>query len=411
MSISIRDHGALPTPGLDNTALIQAAINAAAVSTETRTVVIPPGVFESSRVTVPTGVKIIGDGGTIKHRPASATEACVEIVGADAILRDVKIDGNRANQTVPCFGILVSGDRAHIDNPTVINTSDTGILASGRIGHRIIWARVRDAGKNGIGFTRPGSLIAATDFAIFGAQIERSNDGGIGVAGQNFAVIGSTTRDTGGDGITAYADDNGQYAIVGNALDGIGNNGIHSAGSNAVVAANAIRNAISRGIYHEAQLQSLQDNVVLSSNAITGTGLAGLEAWPCLSLAVVANAITGAGSDAYDIRRADALALVGNVAGRPLGCGYVIRATRHMTVAGNAGTGTGSDLIRVADGALTPASQNGFFAANVGNGIAGKALNIADGGSWLTEFGTTPGVTAADPFIMGGPTNRRLMAI
>ena len=411
MSISIRDHGALPTPGLDNTAYIQAAINAAAISPDTRTLIIPPGIFETARVTVPTGVKIVWDGGTLKHRVAAATEACVETVGADVILRDAKIDGNRPNQTVPCFGVLVKGDRVHIDNPTVFNTSDTGILVAGGVGHRLAWPRVRDTGKNGIGFTKPGSLIVATDFAIVGAQIERTNDGGIGVMGQNFAVVASTTRDTGGDGITAYADENGQYVITGNALDGIGNNGIHSAGSNAVVAANAIRNAISRGIYHEAQLQSLQDNVVLAVNAITGTGLAGLEAWPCLSLAVVANAITGAGSDAYDIRRADALALVGNVAGRPLGCGYVIRATRHMTVAGNAGTGTGSDLIRVADGALTPASQNGFFAANVGNGIAGKALNIADGGSWLTEFGTTPGVTAADPFIMGGPTNRRLMAI
>jgi len=410
MSISIRDHGALPNPGLNNTTFIQAAINAAAASTDTRTVTIPPGVYETSRVTVPAGVRVIGDGGTLKHRVAAATEACVEVTGADVILRDVSIDGNKANQTVPCYGILVQGDRAHLDNPTVINTSDTGILISGRIGHRLAWPRVRDAGKNGIGFTKPGTGIVATDFAIVGAQIERANDGGIGVMGQNFAVLASTTRDTGGDGITAYADENGQYVIVGNALDGIGNNGVHSAGSNAVVGVNAIRNATSRGIYHETQGQLLQDTAVLSSNAVTGTGLSGIEAWPCLSLAVVANAVTGArGEAAVDIRRTDALALVGNVAGTASGCGYLIRATRHATITGNAGTGLTGDLIRVADGGLSPSALNGIIAANAGNG-SGKAVNIMDAAAWWTEIGTMPGATAADPYIMGGPTNRRALS-
>jgi hypothetical protein len=408
MSISIRDHGALPTPGLDNTAFIQAAINAAATSTQTRTVVVPPGVFETSRVTVPTGVKMVWDGGTLKHRVMTTTEACVEIVGADVILRDALVDGNRANQTVKGYGILVQGDRAHLDNVTVTNTTGTGVLISGRYGHRLAWVKVRDTGENGIGFTKPTSLVDARDFAIHGAMIERTNDGGIGVMGQNFAVLGSTTRDTGGDGITAYADENGQYAIVGNALDSIGNNGVHSAGSNAVVAGNAIRNATSRGIYHETQGQLLEDTVVLSSNAITGTGLSGIEAWPCLSLAVVANAVTGArGEAAVDIRRTDALALVGNVAGTASGCGYLIRATRHATVTGNAGTGLIGDLIRVADGGLSPSSLNGIIAANVGNSSA-KAVNMLDGAAWWTELATMPGVTAADPYIMGGATNRRM---
>lgn len=408
MTISILDKGAAPTPGFDNTAAIQGALNDASTSAATRTVIIPPGVFETSRVTVPAGVKVIGDGGTLMHRPAATTEACMEIVGADVILRDVKIDGNKANQTVPCYGILVSADRSHLDNPTVINTSDTGILVSGRVGHRLAWARVRDAGKNGIGFTKPGSLIVATDFAVVGAQIERSNDGGIGVMGQNFAVVASTTKSTGGDGITAYADENGQYAVVANAIDGPGNNGIHSAGSNVAVVGNAIRNTTSRGIYHETQGQLLQDTAVLSSNAITKTGLAGIEAWPCLSLAVVANVVTQAGLDAYDIRRTDALALVGNIAGKPVGCGFIIRATRYATVTGNAGTGIGADLFKVADGGLTPTSLNGILSANAGNAITGKALNIADGAGWWTEQATIPGSTAADPFTMGAATNRRI---
>jgi hypothetical protein len=410
MSISIKDHGALPTPGLNNTGFIQAAFNAAAASADTRTVTIPPGVYETSRVTVPAGVRVIGDGGTLKHRPAAATEACVEITGADVIMRDVSIDGNKANQTVPCYGILVQGDRVYLEHPTVFNTSDTGILLSGRIGHRLISPRVRDTGKNGIGFTKPGTGIVATDFSIVAAQVERTFDGGIGVMGQNFAVVASTTRDTGGDGVTAYADENGQYVIAGNALDGIGNNGIHSAGSNAVVGVNAIRNAASRGIYHETQGQLVEDTVVVSANAITGTGLSGIEAWPCLSLAVVANAVTGArGEAAFDIRRTDALALIGNVAGTATGCGYLLRATRHATVAGNAGRALTGDLIRVADGGLTPSSLNGIIAANVGDSSA-KAVSILDGTSWWTELATMPGTTAADPFIMGGPTNRRALS-
>jgi len=409
MMIDIRSKGAVPAPGTDNTTAIQAALTEAATSSDTRTVVVPPGAFETRRVTIPSGVTLIGDGGTLKHRVMTATEACVEIVGADAKIRDLAIDGNRANQTMPGYGVLVQGDRSHLDNITVINTSDTGILVSGRTGHRLIWCKVRDTGKNGIGFTKPGTGIVATDFSIHGAQIERAFDGGIGVMGQNFTVTGCTTRDTGGDGITAYADENGHYALTGNTIDNPGNNGIHSAGSNVSITGNTIRNAISRGIYHLHQGQAVQNGVAVVSNTITGTGLSGIEVWPCTSLAVVANTVLNARTDAFDIRRTDGLTLTGNVTAGAQGMGYKVRATRFATITANVGTGQLGDLIRVADEGLTPSSLNGIIAANVGNGSA-KAVNILDGASWWTEMATMPGVTAADPYVMGGPTNRRISA-
>lgn len=407
--ISIKDYGALPEAGRANTAAIQDALNAARASSETRTVVVPPGTWDTGRVTVPAGVTLVGDGGSFRHLPATATEACVEIIGADATIRTLTIDGNRANQTVKTFGILVQGDRARLDKASVRQTVGTGILVSGRTGHRLDGCYVADTGENGIGFTRPSSGIAATDFAIHGALVERTNDGGIGVLGQNFNVTGCTTRDTGGDGITAYADQNGNYSITGNNIYGVGNNGIHSAGSGATLTGNTIRDCVHRGIYHLSESILLQEGVVISSNDVRTTGLSGIEVWPAKTLALLGNVMIDSQTSAFDIRQSDGVALSSNVAERAKHHAFKLVSVRNITGSGNVGTSISQDLIRVEDGDSILASRNGMFMGNVGNGVS-KAMNIVDSAGWFTELGTMPGNTGASPFVMGGATNRRIMA-
>ena len=405
--ISIAERGAIPDPAADNTAAIQAALNAATTSTETRTVIAPPGMWGTRRVTVPAGVTFEGDGGTLKHLAVTTTEACVEIVGDDATLYRLGIDGDRAGQTVKNYGVLVSANRATIERVRVRETVGTGILVSGRVGHRIERVHVHDTSENGIGFTRPGSGIAATDFSIYGALIERTNDGGIGVLGQNFNVTGCTTRDTGGDGITAYADQNGHYSLIGNNMYGVGNNGIHSAGPGATITGNTIRDCIHRGIYHLSEGLLLQEGVAIASNYVRKTGLAGYEVWPARALAMVGNVMIDTAASAYDIRQSDVVSMIGNVASKAAHHAFKFAAVSNISGAGNVGTGITLDLLRLEDGALMPQSRNGIFVGTVGNGSA-RAMNFVDTAGWFNEFGTMPGATGANPYAMGGATNRRI---
>lgn len=406
--ISIKDHGALPAAGVANTAAIQSALNAAKTSPDTRTVVVPPGIWDTARVTVPAGVTLTGDGGSLRHLPAGKTEACVEIIGADASCTNLSVDGNRSNQTVKTYGLLIQADRANLDRVAVRETTGTGILVSGRKGHRLDKCYVSDTGENGIGFTRPTTGIAASDFSITSALVERTNDGGIGVLGQNFNVTGCTTRDTGGDGITAYADQNGHYSLIGNNIYGVGNNGIHSAGSGATISGNTIRDCIHRGIYHLSEGILLQEGVAISSNYVRRTGLAGYEVWPVNGLSLIGNVMIDGSTSAYDIRRANGVSLVGNTAERLTHHAFLLSGVSNISGAANVATRITGDLVRVEDGPANGASRNGFIAGTVGNGVS-RALNIVDTAGWFTEFGTMPGNTLAGPYLMGGPTNRRIL--
>lgn len=406
--ISVKDHGALPAAGVANTVAIQAALNAARTSSETRTVVVPPGIWETGRITVPAGVTLLGDGGTLRHLPAKSTEACVEIIGADAACISLGIDGDRSNQTVKTYGLLIQADRAHLDRVSVRETTGTGILVSGRKGHRLDKCYVADTGENGIGFTRPTSGIAASDFVISSALVERTHDGGIGVLGQNFNVTGCTTRDTGGDGITAYADQNGHYSLVGNNIYGVGNNGIHSAGSGATISGNTIRDCIHRGIYHLSEGMQLQEGVSISSNYVRRAGLAGYEVWPVNGLSLIGNVMIDGSTSAYDIRRANGVALVGNTAERLAHHAFLLSGVSNISGAANVGTRITGDLVRIEDAANSP-SRNGFIAGTVGNGVT-RALNIVDTAGWFTELGTMPGNTGNPAYVMGSPTNRRILA-
>lgn len=191
-------YGATGNGTIDDTAALQAAVNAAA--TARCTLYIPAGTYlVSAPIVIPSGegLSIVGSGwGTRFKLKATSNSFIFQMTGADTriTMRDLTIDGNALEQgtTGTCGGIDAAGAVAcRFDNIHFTACRDDGIAFSGMTGgafghdNRVIGC-LFDQSMASTGPGRGINLVSSNDNQILGCAFEFL--GGSGGTGSNTAV-------------------------------------------------------------------------------------------------------------------------------------------------------------------------------------------------------------------------------
>lgn len=287
---SITAFGADPALA-DNTAFIQAALDAAANGGG---VVIPPGNFITDKLTMVNGVNLISVGGELTLKDAS-DDAIIEIQSGtqDVLLYRLKLNGNSANNV---------GTPSNIG---LINIQSTGGAPSSNI--TLDGCQILDSFEKGITVLDGAFQIFIRDCLIDGV----SEDAGIDICAasgstSNIVIEGCTILDVGGSGILAIGDIT-DVRILNNKIDGassangddnitgfnagnvrvsvtgnhcFGNSGsdsshgINVAGDHIVISNNIIEDFTGTGIVvqegNTSPTGTLSEHCVISGNSITG---------------------------------------------------------------------------------------------------------------------------------------------
>ncbi|HYH17489.1 MAG TPA: NosD domain-containing protein [Azospirillum sp.] len=170
--VTVRKHAAAGNGVADDAAAFHAARDAAGVA---GTVVVPPGVYALSTVTlsVPGQRWVIARGATLRLK-AGANADLLVITAPDVTVCGVGIiDGAKAAQTAECNCIHATGaDRLTISGVTVKDATNVGILAHDASDVSIKGARVENTDKSAIvGFCTD---VDVTGWDIQGVYVDRS---------------------------------------------------------------------------------------------------------------------------------------------------------------------------------------------------------------------------------------------
>ena len=111
-TVSVKDFGAVGDGTTDDTAAIQAALNASSSS-----VYVPVGSYKlTSKISIPTNSRLYGDGNSSEFFMASQLDIMVEIVGDNVNIGDMSFRGT--NTSIPAAGVnertVVATNRANI---------------------------------------------------------------------------------------------------------------------------------------------------------------------------------------------------------------------------------------------------------------------------------------------------------
>jgi parallel beta-helix repeat protein len=311
----------------------------------------------------PSNTTVRGEGdATIIRLPNGANYNVVEIASdrTDVTIRELKIDGNRSNQTSSCNGIVVYGSRNKVIFCHVVacngynivgwlggadinfshnfseDARDEGIefmgVQRGTISHNF----VRNAGKNGIyvwSHTAQGGQSA--DIVVGGNTVTGSaalspSYAGIRVddGARDVTVVGNVI---GGGGAGAYGItiDSSTVSAVnnvtvnGNVVVSTPAVGIYSGNAtNISISANAVRNAGTRGIY-----ANNTTNIAVNNNSISNSSQRGILLLSCTHAVASGNLLSGNGGTAFD--------------------GLVVSSTVSFTISGNSVDTSGGQGIAV----------------------------------------------------------------
>ena len=177
--ISIADFGA-STSAQDNTAAIQAAINAA--KAQHTTVEIPVGNFKHAGVLKLDGVQMVGHGDSSVLTGTNPTAEAVMLSGDGAGISSLKLAGpGGARQTTydSCAVTALKATNFTIDHVTIDHPSGAGMHISGSSGGKIT--------NNSLSYTGADSIHMSNyegpnhDLEVSGNKIDHGGDDGIAV--------------------------------------------------------------------------------------------------------------------------------------------------------------------------------------------------------------------------------------
>ncbi|PWK47246.1 right-handed parallel beta-helix repeat-containing protein [Actinoplanes xinjiangensis] len=247
--VSVLDHGAVGDGVADDTAKIQAALNAANASVPHRSVYFPPGrvfrVSEELSLAGYTNATIAGNGATLELAGAKPTAAHISTVLRLADVREVTVEDLTIRDT----------DRTQVYNGLLLAKANRCVIRN---------VRVIDVRYTGISvFDDPPG--ASDDVLITGCVTEGTRQG-ISVNGRDIRIIGNHVAM---DWWSTDEAERGPWQDSSDYYDGIN---VLAGSDRTVVSGNTVTDCGQSGIY----TQSLK-NLVVADNTITGCVLRGIE--------------------------------------------------------------------------------------------------------------------------------------
>lgn len=408
--LDVRDYGAKGDGTTDDTATIQAALDAAAAAASpTRTVIVPAGTYVVTQVQLPAGVTLRGAGGIIKSKAAATVEPIrIPATSAGATVEFLEVDGNDANQTTNIVGIRCDAPRSTIRGCYVHNVKLDGIV----VAHGdAVWVtvegnRVNITGRYGITLSADVATACPQHVVVHGNHVEASNDGALGIVGiAKFVTFSSnTTRNHGGDGIAAYNAENRDITCVGNTFENPGNHAMHLGGERLVIQGNT---AVNVGTGHAWFVKnhdaSLAVNATVTGNVVkTTTAGEGVRCENVTALTVVGNVCESIYRDGIYLADCADVAVQGNtIRSTTTGRGIHLLRTQRGTIGGNAIRSTALEGIYGRDAAGATICQMLTVVGNTIHTTGGRGIySIEASNRWLVDSNvifafTTAAVTLA----------------
>lgn len=291
--VSARDHGATGNGTTDDTAATQAALDA--VPASGGTVYLPAGTYAiqpNPGLLLKSNTTLIGDGVSTVITIPDATNVEGNLVHVESVshctVRDLVIDGNRANQnptTPKNYGLYVGvSTDCSVINVVTRSCSGVGTHVYGSTGVRAVGCLSYDNGYHGYEYEQ------AVACSLTGSR-------GTGNDLHGFALDPGEVGGTGSHG----------NAITGNVFDTNSEYGINVGPSNQLtpgltqdntITGNAIRNNALYGV-----CLYTQDGVTFTGNTVSGNGYFGLFAYKSSSNVITGNEFhnnSQAGAGSYD---------------------------------------------------------------------------------------------------------------
>jgi hypothetical protein len=150
-AFNVKEHGAKGDNATDDTSVIQACIDAAAVAGG-GTVYFPPGTYITGQLSLASKVTLRGFGKaetTIKVRDNLNNHLMNTSVLSltDVHFRDLTIDGNKANQTSGSVLNFIIYSRSSVQNVRIINAASQGIRFGVCSDCAIVGCEIESSGK------------------------------------------------------------------------------------------------------------------------------------------------------------------------------------------------------------------------------------------------------------------------
>jgi parallel beta-helix repeat protein len=380
--VNVKDYGAKGDGVTDDTAAIQAAMDAAS------NVYFPAGTYLVGAALVPnTNQYMWGTGATIKLADSTNTSIISADGASNITIEGLSLDGNKANQSITktdsTKAVIYLTDTSNatqvtknnIVNCKIINAGSDGVCFGASTYSGVSDCYIEAPAQHGI--STIGGSILQTEFCTFSHNRIKGGETGADGAGiivmgtaRFCSITGNTITDTGiyGDGITAYAQVNHGHSITGNVIKNSHNHGIHIGGDHITVSGNTINEVAltasgASGILVESQstdpaaqfitlsgntvyctnanvgagidIQDRANNVVVSGNNIRNTATIGIRLNDG-SLAVVSgNQVSGSGTIGIDVSSYIRVNIEGNIISNTNQDGIDLTGAAQSIVSGN----------------------------------------------------------------------------
>jgi parallel beta-helix repeat protein len=375
----------------------QVQINSALTAASGKKVVLLAGTYTvDATISVPNNTILTGVGnGTLITIPNSFNAAIDTITNTDTstgtgvTIRDLKIDGNKANQASGVMrGISLTGMGA-------------GSGGSARLGGSIIGVTLDNQyGNPGVLLTNSHNSVVTDTKVRFGVStgiyLDSSNNNritnnlsqgnaGAGIvldASSNNTVSGNISDgSTGGNGISVLASSI-KNAVSGNTITGNSNNGISVAGNDNTFSGNNIYNNTGTGIF----FSSVTGGSIVS-NVITASGSRGINLTSSSNVVVSSNNVSGSTSSGIYLSGSTTVTVNANRvhdnSGAANNNGIYLTTTDGVSIYDNmitdtaCGAGNTCSAININDAA----SDNTYLSGNTFTGDGTDAAIINDAGT------------------------------
>ena len=343
------------------------------------------------------------------------THAIYGISKSRLVIRDLKIDGNKANNTgladngiymgsvgsgsgataipgvtinsveivnMAQYGIYMNSTiNSTVTNSTVTASANTGIYMTSMTNNTIVNNNVLGSGGVGI------YVLGGTGGNITSNIVEGSTSNGIQVAsGSRIAVTGNSVKSSTDNGIQLAGS---SISVTGNTIASNTDVGIYVQGTQHVISGNTIASNATHGIY----LQTTTDNNITDNSIISNDGH-GIYAWnsnvrnTITSNVIRDNGSTGSSNGIYITLLSNYNMIANNIISDTVGTGSAIYiAAEHTTLSNNTYSGTGATTISDTSTTTIYANQADANGNLMNRGAAGFSVNTATVTSSLTLQG------------------------